>query len=63
MTIEEIFSPMWTNKQLWEFEQAHEALEFDMTYVKPSNIDKATLWSSKKAITDSDIRRCSNQKV
>ena len=54
-TIEK-FSPMWTNKQLWEFEQTHEDLDFDMTYVKPSSMEKATIWSSKKTNTNSDIR-------
>jgi len=29
------FSPMWTNKQVWEFEEINENLTFDMLYVKP----------------------------
>ena len=28
------FSPMWTNKQVWEFEQINEDLTFDMIYVE-----------------------------
>ena len=49
------FSPMWTNKQIWEFEQIHEDLRFDMTYVKPGEYDEKS-WKSKLAFTDSEIR-------
>ena len=31
-TIDE-FSPMWTNKQVWEFDQTHEGLTFDILFV------------------------------
>ena len=48
-------SPMWTNKQIWEFEQIHEDLRFDMTYVKPGEYDEKS-WKSKLAFTDSEIR-------
>ncbi len=49
------FSPMWTNKQIWEFEQIHEDLRFDMVYVKPGEYDEKS-WKSKLAFTDSEIR-------
>ena len=52
-TIKE-FSPMWTNKQVWEFDQTHEGLTFDLAFV-----DKNTHefnWNSKNPFLDSDIR-------
>jgi len=49
------FSPMWTNKQIWEFEQQNENLRFDALYVEPGNYD-AESWNSKLAYLDSDIR-------
>jgi hypothetical protein len=49
------FSPMWTNKEIWEFEQLNEELSFDLVYVKPKNYDQS-LWKSKSAHLDSDIR-------
>jgi len=49
------FSPMWTNKQVWEFEQVNENLRFDVLYVEPETYD-AKSWKSKLAYTDSDIR-------
>lgn len=52
-TIKE-FSPMWTNKQVWEFDQTHEGLTFDLAFV-----DKNTNefnWNSKNPFLDSDIR-------
>jgi hypothetical protein len=48
------FSPMWTNKQVWEYEQVHENLRFDMAYVKPNNVIES--WTSKFGYPDSDIR-------
>ena len=30
----EEFSPMWTNKQIWEFEQINEDLRFDLLYTE-----------------------------
>ena len=48
------FSPMWTNKQVWEFEEINE-LTFDMIYVEPGKYDE-TLWKSKSAHLDSDVR-------
>ncbi len=49
------FSPMWTNKQIWEFEQINEDLRFDMAYAKPGEYDEKS-WKSKLAFTDSEIR-------
>ena len=49
------FSPMWTNKQIWEFDQLNEELRFDVLYVKPGNYD-TSLWKSKNAHPDSYIR-------
>ncbi|MCH7647193.1 MAG: hypothetical protein IIA83_01115 [Thaumarchaeota archaeon] len=49
------FSPMWTNKQIWEFEQLNENLTFDALYVEPGNYDEKS-WNSKLAYPDSDIR-------
>ncbi len=49
------FSPMWTNKQIWEFEQLNEELSFDVVYVKSKNYDQS-LWKSKSAHLDSDVR-------
>ena len=49
------FSPMWTNKQVWEFEQINENLTFDMLYVESGNYDE-NLWKSKSAHVDSDVR-------
>ena len=51
----EKFSPMWTNKQVWEFEQLNKNLRFDALYVKPETfIDES--WNSKLAYHDLDIR-------
>ena len=49
------FSPMWTNKQVWEFEQLNENLRFDSLYTEPKN-QEAQSWHSKLAYPDSDIR-------
>jgi len=49
------FSPMWTNKQVWEFEQINEDLTFDMIYVEPGKYDE-NLWKSKSSHLDSDVR-------
>ena len=46
---------MWTNKQVWEFEQLNENLRFDILYVEPGNYG-AESWNSKLAYPDSDIR-------
>ena len=51
----ETFSPMWTNKQIWEFEQTNENLEFDIVYVKPNEFHE-NAWKSKLAFINSDIR-------
>ncbi|MBA4453610.1 MAG: hypothetical protein H2B05_01520 [Nitrosopumilaceae archaeon] len=49
------FSPMWTNKQVWEFDQLNEELRFDAIYVKPQEYEEI-LWKSKSAYPDSEIR-------
>ena len=49
------FSPMWTNKQVWEFEEINENLTFDMLYVEPGKYDE-NLWKSKSTHLDSDVR-------
>lgn len=49
------FSPMWTNKQVWEFDQLNPELTFDMLYVEPGKYDES-LWNSKSAHLDSDVR-------
>ena len=48
------FSPMWTNKQVWEYEQIHEDLKFDLAYVEPNSVVES--WTSKLGYPDSDIR-------
>lgn len=50
----EKYSPMWTNKQVWEYEQVHEEIKFDLDYAKPRN--KETSRKSKLAHPDSNIR-------
>jgi len=49
------FSPMWTNKQIWEFDQLNEELSFDILYVEPGNYNES-LWKSKNTHPDSYIR-------
>jgi len=49
------FSPMWTNKQVWEFEEINENLTFDMLYAEPGKYDES-LWGSKSAHLNSDLR-------
>ena len=49
------FSPMWTNKQVWEFDQINPELAFDLIYVKPGKYDEK-LWVSKSAHLDSEVR-------
>ncbi len=51
----EKFSPMWTNKQVWEFEQTNENLRFDVLYAEPEKYSTKS-WDSKLAYPDSDIR-------
>ena len=46
---------MWTNKQIWEYEQTHEEIKFDVMYVKPGNKEERS-WKSKLAHLDSNIR-------
>ena len=51
----EKFSPMWTNKQIWEYEQINENLKFDAVYAEPKSFGEES-WKSKLAYPDSDIR-------
>ena len=44
---------MWTNKEIWEFEQLNENLTFDAVYAEYGNFES---WKSKSAHPDSDIR-------
>ena len=37
---------MWTNKQIWEYEQTHEEIKFDVMYVKSGNKEERS-WKSK----------------
>ena len=53
-TIEK-FSLMWTNKQVWEYEQVNENLKFDVVFVEPNSF-KTDSWNSKSAYPDSNIR-------
>ena len=48
-------SPMWTNKEVWEFDQLNEELTFDLLYVEPRKYT-TDLWKSKSAYLDSEIR-------
>jgi hypothetical protein len=48
-------SPMWTNKQIWEYDQLNENLTFDLLYVEPGNY-KVESWKSKSTYNDSEIR-------
>lgn len=50
----EKYSPMWTNKQVWEYEQINEEIKFDTTYEKPRN--KEISWKSKLSHPNSNIR-------
>lgn len=49
------FSPMWTNKQIWEFDQINEELRFDLCYVEPKMYTEE-LWKSKFAYKDTELR-------
>ena len=51
-TIEE-HSPMWTNREIWEFEQINEELVFDAVYAEPGKFES---WKSKLSYQDSEIR-------
>ena len=51
----EQYSPMWTNKQIWEFDQLNEDLLFDAVYVEQGDFNSNS-WKSKSAYPDSDIR-------
>ena len=47
---------MWTNKQIWEFEQLNEDLRFDLLYIKSKDEIKNPSWDSKMSYPDSPIR-------
>jgi len=47
------FSPMWTNREIWEFEQINEDVTFDAVYAEPGKFES---WKSKLSYPDSDIR-------
>lgn len=51
----EKYSPMWTNKQVWEYEQIHEEIKFDAVYAQPKNNEELS-WKSKLARVDCNIR-------
>ena len=55
MVLIEKYSPMWTNKQVWQYEQIHEEVKFDAMYVEPKNKDKIS-WKSKLTYPDCNIR-------
>ncbi|MDH5698211.1 MAG: hypothetical protein OEY54_06770 [Nitrosopumilus sp.] len=44
---------MWTNKEIWEFEQINEELTFDAAYAEPGKFES---WKSKLSYQDSEIR-------
>jgi len=46
---------MWTNKQVWEYEQIHEEIKFHVMYMKHGN-DQEASWKSKLVYPDSNIR-------
>lgn len=46
---------MWTNKQIWEFEQLNVELTFDVAYADVNNFT-AESWKSKYGYPDSNIR-------
>ena len=50
------FSPMWTNKQVWEFEQTNENLKFDLAYLEPGDKFESISWNSKYAFLGSEVR-------
>ena len=47
------YSPMWTNKQIWEFEQLNEELTFDTVYAERNDFES---WNSKMVNPDTFIR-------
>lgn len=47
------YSPMWTNKQIWEFEQLNEELTFDTVYSERNSFES---WNTKMANPDTFIR-------
>lgn len=50
----EKYPPMWTNKQIWEFDQLSEDLAFDLLHVEPG--EKMSSSDSKLGCKDSVLR-------
>ena len=46
---------MWTNKQIWEFEQINENLKFNLLYLRPEE-KRNFSWTSKMSYPNSEIR-------
>lgn len=44
---------MWTNREIWEFEQINQDLTFDVSYAEPGKFES---WKSKLSYPDSEIR-------
>ena len=44
---------MWTNNQVWKYEQTHEEIKLDLAFVEHNN---KISWESKLAYPNSDIR-------
>ncbi|WP_316505088.1 hypothetical protein [Nitrosopumilus sp.] len=51
----EKFSPMWTNKQVWEFEQTNGNLKFDVLYAESEFPGKEGL-KPRRSYPNSDLR-------
>ena len=47
------YSPIWTNKQVWEFEQIYQDLKFDVVFIQPS---EKINWNSNLAYIKCNIR-------
>ena len=50
----EKYQPMWTNKQVWEFDQINENLTFDIAFTKVE--ENNTPWNSKNIFLNSNLR-------
>jgi len=48
----EKYSPMWTNKQVWEFEQSNPELRFDVMFSEQGGKD----WNSKHVFRKCEVR-------
>ena len=54
---------MWTNRQVWEFEQTNENLKFDLVYLEPGDQFQSISWNSKYVFLGSDVRDTSCKNV